>query len=665
MTPFQTTTSRITPIAIKDIDTDMIIPAQYLTQTDTTGFGQHLFERLRSNDPSFALNQDKYKNNTILVARDNFGCGSSREHAVWALLQYGFQVVIAPSFSDIFSNNAPKNGLLLIRLPEQIVEDLLVFEGEVIVDLQSQTVVFGNQEHNFEFDQFRKECILNGYDDLDYLLSYTQEIDDWNDTQTNIADKSFDQSPQSIIQKIWQRHSIVHKPNHPVVFGIDFQLIHEVTSPQAFSTLRRRGLAVKYPAKHIATLDHSIPTRVNRNDIYDEVAKKQVQMLRQNVKDFGIKINDFGSGHQGIVHVMAPEMGLILPGMTVVCGDSHTSTHGAFGAMAFGVGTSEVGLVMATGCILQKEPKTMKVEFQGQLPQHCYSKDMILKLISQIGIGGGNGHIMEFVGQAISDLSVEARMSLCNMSIEAGARAGIINPDQTTFDYLQSKLELTEDEFETQKLYWQSFVSDKDANYDKTVVVDISNLQPQISWGTNPSQTIGITDNIPNEDQIPTEGKNNYHKALEYTKLQAGQKLINQPIDWVFIGSCTNSRLEDLSIVAKIFCPTGDTDQVLKIADNVTCYIVPGSEQVKAQAEQLGLDKIFISAGCDWRMPGCSMCLGMNDDKVPTNKRCVSTSNRNFMHRQGPGSITHLASPATAIWSAINGKISDVRNISN
>jgi 3-isopropylmalate/(R)-2-methylmalate dehydratase large subunit len=429
--------------------------------------------------------------------------------------------------------------------------------------------------------------------------------------------------------------------------------------------LREKNLPVKYPHKHIATLDHSVPTRKNRHEIYDQMAKDQVELLRTNTKDFGIKLNDFESGHQGIVHVMAPELGLIEPGMTVVCGDSHTSTHGAFGAMAFGVGTSEVGLVMATGCILQKEPKTMKVEFLGELPKGCYSKDMILKLISTIGIGGGNGHIMEFCGGAIESLSMEARMSICNMSIEAGARAGLICPDQTTFEYLKSKQNLTQEEFETKKNYWKSLVSDDGCVYDNTVVIDITNLEPQISWGTNPSETINITGHIPFLSEVPQETINNYQKSLAYTKLEEGQTLVGQPIDWVFVGSCTNSRLEDLQIVANILCPTGDISKVTKISPNVTCYIVPGSEQVKLIAENLGLDKIFIEAGCDWRMPGCSMCLGMNDDKVPNGKRCMSTSNRNFMNRQGPGSITHLCSPATAIYSAIKGVISNVSEFYN
>jgi 3-isopropylmalate/(R)-2-methylmalate dehydratase large subunit len=586
-------------------------------------------------------------------------------------LQYGFRAVIAPSYSDIFSSNASKNGLPLIKLSKEIVEEILMFEGEVCVNLESQTVSYqklplvkgsnyslgGLITHNFEFDQFRKECILNGFDDLDYILAQNKAIENWDKSETTFSQNN---QPQNIIDKIWEKHVVSQKEGHPAIFGIDLQLVHEVTSPQAFSTLRAKNLPVKYPHKHIATLDHSIPTRQDRENIYDPIAKKQVETLRQNVADFGIKINDFGSGHQGIVHVMAPEIGLIQPGMTIVCGDSHTSTHGAFGAMAFGVGTSEVGLVMATGCILQSKSKTMKVEFVGKLPKGCYSKDMILKLISQIGIGGGNGHIMEFCGEAITNLSMEARMSICNMSIEAGARAGLISPDETTFEYLESKLSLKE--FQAKKEYWESFVSDPNCTYDKVVIVDISNLEPQISWGTNPSQTISITQNILNINQIPEEGKNNHQNSLNYTKLTDGQKLLGEPIQWVFIGSCTNARLEDLQIVADILCPDGNIDNIKKIHPNVICYIVAGSEDVKAKAEELGLDKIFKSSGADWRMPGCSMCLGMNDDKVPSGARCVSTSNRNFMNRQGQGAITHLGSPATAIWSAICGYVADVRD---
>lgn len=462
--------------------------------------------------------------------------------------------------------------------------------------------------------------------------------------------------PQNIIDKIWEQHVVLQKPGQPAILGIDLQLTHEVTSPQGFANLHHKGIQVKYPGKHIATLDHSIPTRKNREVITDPVAEKQVNLLRKNTKDFQIPMYDFESGHQGIVHVIGPELGLTQPGMTIVCGDSHTATHGAFGALAFGIGSTEVGFVLATGCLLQRKPKTMKVEFTGQIPKGVYSKDLILYLISQIGVGGANGYVIEYTGEAIRSLSMEARMSICNMSIECGARAGLVAPDEKTFEYIKGKDFAPKDEDWGRAVqYWSSLVSDNEASYDKEISIDSSKLKPMITWGTNPSQGMFIDSNVPKEEEIPEDQRKNYHQALDYTKLQPGQKLLGQQIDWVFIGSCTNGRIEDLRIAAREF--DNEVNKISHIAPNVTMYIVPGSEEVKRQAEEEGLDKIFIAAGADWRMPGCSMCLGMNDDKVPSGARCVSTSNRNFMHRQGPGAITHLVSPATAVRSAIAGVI--------
>ncbi|MDF2379447.1 MAG: 3-isopropylmalate dehydratase large subunit [Candidatus Gracilibacteria bacterium] len=461
--------------------------------------------------------------------------------------------------------------------------------------------------------------------------------------------------PKNIIEKIWESHVVIQKNGHPAVFGIDLQLTHEVTSPQGFEKLRQRGQQVKQTHRMICTLDHSIPTRKNRLEIYDENAKNQVEQLRTNAKEFGIPIFDFDSGHQGIVHVIGPELGLTQPGMTIVCGDSHTSTHGAFGALAFGVGSTEVGLVMETGCILQKPLKTLKVEFNGIPQAGVYSKDYILALITQIGIAGGNGHIIEFCGEAIRALSMEERMTICNMSIECGARAGVISPDQTTFEYIKDRkyAPKTED-WEKAIQEWKQITSDKDCSYDKEISIDISTLMPQITWGTNPEQGIGVSESIPTISSLPSSHQSTAKKALAYTKLQEGKKIEGTPLDYAFLGSCTNSRIEDLRIAAKIL-----KDKV--ISKNITMLVVPGSEAVKAQAESEGLDKIFLDAGCEWRMPGCSMCLGMNDDKVPSGKRCISTSNRNFVGRQGTGSITHLASPATVAVSAIKGVISDPR----
>lgn len=455
----------------------------------------------------------------------------------------------------------------------------------------------------------------------------------------------------NIIEKIWESHIVEQREGHPAVFAIDLMLIHEVTSAQAFQTLRDKNLPVYDTSRLLATLDHSIPTRKNRFEIFDTAAKNQVETLRRNCSEYGIPIYDFDSGRQGIVHVIGPELGATQPGMTIVCGDSHTSTHGAFGALAFGIGTSEVGHVLATGCLLQRKPKTMRVEFKGRFAKGVFSKDAILKLIAEIGIGGGNGHVIEYCGEAIQAMSMEERMTVCNMSIECGARAGLIAPDNTTYDYIEGRQHAPKGEAWDKALtYWRGLVSDDACSYDKELVIDVSKLKPMVTWGTNPEQACEIGEKIPEFADLSGSKLTMAKKALEYIDLQAGTELTGVPIDWAFVGSCTNGRLEDLRIVASIL-------NSRKVAEGVTMYIVPGSEAVRAQAIEEGLADIFEAAGADFRMPGCSMCLGMNDDKVPEGKRCISSSNRNFVGRQGPGSRTHLASPATVAASAVAGKI--------
>jgi 3-isopropylmalate/(R)-2-methylmalate dehydratase large subunit len=460
------------------------------------------------------------------------------------------------------------------------------------------------------------------------------------------------QKPRNIIEKIWDTHLIKELEGHPAVFGIDLMLIHEVTSAQAFQMLEDRQLKVFDRSRLLATIDHSIPTRENRYEIYDEMARLQVEKLRENCRKHGIPFCDFDSGSQGIVHVIGPELGVTQPGMTIVCGDSHTSTHGAFGAIAFGIGTSEVGHVLATGCILQFKPKTMKVEFKGRFRPGVFAKDAILALIAEIGIGGANGHIIEYVGEAISSMTMEERMTVCNMSIECGARAGLISPDQTTFDYIKGRKHAPKGaDWDASVKFWQSLCGDAGCRYDKEVVIDLDKLYPMVTWGTNPGQGVPINQKIPSLSQLPEEKRAGAKRALEYTHLQDGMAIEGVGIDWAFVGSCTNGRIEDLRIAAQVL-------KGKKIAPTVTMYVVPGSEGVRAQAQKEGLDKIFEAAGAQFRMPGCSMCLAMNDDKVPPGKRCLSTSNRNFVGRQGPDSITHLASPATVAASAIAGKIS-------
>lgn len=454
---------------------------------------------------------------------------------------------------------------------------------------------------------------------------------------------------KNIIDKIWDSHVVISQPNFPDTLYIDRVLLHEVTSAQAFAELKKRNIKIRNINSFLATIDHSIPTDTNRAVIADAVAKNQVDTLRNNCKETGVVLYDIESSHQGIVHVVGPELGFTLPGKTIICGDSHTSTHGAFGALAFGVGTSEITHAMATNCILQSRPKTFKVEFKGTPSKYFTAKDAVLKLISIIGIGGGQGCVIEYVGDYIRSLSMEARMTICNMSIECGARAGLVAPDETTFAYLNGRQYAPKGaDFETAKTEWLKLVSDNEATYDQSIVIDIENALPMLTWGINPEHAIAINEFVPALDSgsdIPT-----LEKAYAYTKLQPSQKIAGVSIDFAFIGSCTNGRIEDLRAAASIL-------KDRKVASHVTMYIVPGSEQVLAQAKSEGLDKIFVDAGADFRMPGCSMCLAMNPDKVPEGKRCVSTSNRNFIGRQGPNSITHLASPQTTAASAVLGYI--------
>jgi len=460
--------------------------------------------------------------------------------------------------------------------------------------------------------------------------------------------------PKNIIDKIWDYHVVTHEENAPAVLGIDLQMLHEVTSPQPFAMLRERGLKMRNPRRSIATIDHSTPTHQDRSVIHDPTAKEQVELHRKNVHEHGITFYDFESGKQGIVHVIAPELGITQPGMTIVCGDSHTSTHGAFGAIAFGIGITEVGIVMASGCILQDKPKTMKVHFTGQLSAGVFSKDMILALIQTIGIGGANGHIIEFTGEAIKAMSMEARMSLCNMSIECGARAGVISPDQTTFEYIQGREYAPVNNWDAHVRRWKTFATDAGALYDTEVEIDVSTLAPMVTWGVNPAESITIEERVPQSTDFEQHQQLGFWQSIEYTKLQPDQLIAGTDIDMVFLGSCTNGRIEDLRIAAGIM--QGNT-----VHSRVRCLVVPGSEMVEKQMIKEGLDQIFRSVGVEVRRPGCSMCIAMNGDKVPPGQRCMSTSNRNFMNRQGKQSITHLCSPATAAASALAGKITDCR----
>ena len=460
--------------------------------------------------------------------------------------------------------------------------------------------------------------------------------------------------PKTLFDKVWEAHVVDEIPDGPSILYIDKHLIHEVTSPQAFLGLRKRGLKVLRPEKTIATADHNVPTLNQHLPIKEELSRNQLNQLTKNCKDFGIELYGLGHKYQGIVHVIGPELGITQPGMTIVCGDSHTSTHGAFGSIAFGIGTSEVEMVLATQCLLQKKPKTMLIEINGELQKGVYSKDIILYIISKISSSGGTGYFVEYSGSTISSLSMEARMTICNMSIEMGARGGMIAPDQKTFDYVENK-KFSPDgiDFDNKVNYWKTLVSDNNAKYDKVLKYDAKDIEPMITYGTNPGMGMKIRDKIP---ELPMEGsKDSFHKSLNYMGLKSGTHLLNKKIDYVFIGSCTNSRMEDLRIAAKFI----DGKQK---ASGVSAWVIPGSKQVEKMAKEEGIDKIFRDAGFEFRQPGCSACLAMNEDKIPKNKFCVSTSNRNFEGRQGPGSRTMLASPLTAVATAVNGYVTDVRD---
>ena len=455
--------------------------------------------------------------------------------------------------------------------------------------------------------------------------------------------------PKTLAQKIWDRHVVSSGPNQPDLIYIDLHLVHEVTSPQAFDGLRLAQRTVRRPDLTVATEDHNVPTENIHLPIADAISAKQIEVLRNNTKEFNITLYPMGNPGQGIVHVIGPEQGRTLPGMTIVCGDSHTATHGAFGALAFGIGTSEVEHVLATQTLPQTRPKWMSVTVEGTLSPGVTAKDVILAIIGQIGTGGGIGHVIEYRGSAIRSLSMEGRMTVCNMSIEAGAKAGLIAPDDITFDYLKGREYAPSGAAWDQAVAeWRTLVSDDGAAWDKEVVIDAAGIKPQITWGTNPAQVLGIDDRIPNpDDYADATARDTVARALTYMGLTAGTPIRDITVDTVFIGSCTNSRIEDLRAAASVF--EGRTVTVKRV------MVVPGSHQVKKQAEAEGLDKIFIAAGVDWREPGCSMCLAMNPDKLAQNERSASTSNRNFEGRQGRGGRTHLVSPAIAAATAVAG----------
>ena len=464
--------------------------------------------------------------------------------------------------------------------------------------------------------------------------------------------------PRTLFQKVWDEHVVAQEPDRPAVLYIDLQLIHEVTSPQAFTGLRERGLKVRRPDKTIATMDHSTPTLPKSLWVIDDQAKAQLGQLERNCEDFGIELFALGDARNGIVHVIGPERGFTQPGKTIVCGDSHTSTHGAFGALAFGIGTSEVEHVLATQCLLQRKAKTLEVRVDGQLMPGVTAKDIILALCAEVGTGGATGYVIEYTGSAIRGLDMEGRMTVCNMSIEAGARAGMIAPDETTFEYLKGRERVPQGpDWEAAVERWSELRTDEGATFDKTVVVDANKLEPMITYGTNPGMGMQISERMPTADSFGDSSQQAaFEKAMGYMDLQPGEPLLGKKIDVVFIGSCTNSRISDLRMAAGVFSGR-------KVADGVRTLVVPGSHDIKNQAESEGLDQIFKEAGAEWREPGCSMCIAMNGDNLEPGQYAVSTSNRNFEGRQGKGGRTFLASPLTAAAAAVTGEVTDPRSL--
>jgi 3-isopropylmalate/(R)-2-methylmalate dehydratase large subunit len=464
--------------------------------------------------------------------------------------------------------------------------------------------------------------------------------------------------PRTLVEKIWDDHVVAEDPGSPAIVGIDLHLVHEVTSPQAFTGLRARGLHVRHPERTVATMDHSTPTTPRGLPIVDTMAAAQIQQLVDNCAQFGIPLHALGSDTQGIVHVIGPELGLTQPGMTIVCGDSHTATHGAFGALAFGIGTSEVEMVLATQTLLQRRPRTYEVRVDGRLRPGVSAKDIILALIARIGVGGGTGHVFEYRGEAIRALSMEERMTVCNMSIEGGARAGLVAPDDTTFDYIHGRRHAPQGAaWDAAIARWRTLPTDDSATFDLSIVLDADRLAPMVTYGTNPGMGIAVDERIPRPDDAPdAASRRALEKALAYMGLEPGVPIAGHKVDTVFLGSCTNSRISDLRLAASVL-------RGRHVAEGVRLMVVPGSAQVKAQAEAEGLDEVFRAAGADWREAGCSMCIAMNGDMLRPGEYAISTSNRNFEGRQGPGGRTFLASPLTAAASALSGVVTDPRTL--
>ena len=662
MTPLRVISGVVAPLPWINIDTDMIMPKQYLKWLTRIGIGQGLFAGVRllpggEPDPDFCLNQPRYRNARFLVTGDNFGTGSSREHAVWALADAGISCVIATSFGDIFRQNALRNGILPLSLPAHAVDALLAFAAQaeepvLELDLERQTLTpKGGSSVNFAIEPRDRDPLLEGRDEIADTLRLEAKIASFE--SGNVARPG--DHPRTLYDKIWDSHVVADLSDGTSLVYVDRHLVHEVSSPLAFEGLRLAGRTPRRPALALAVTDHNVPTDRGRS-VADPQSAAQIAALQKNATDFGIELFDLADRRQGVVHVVGPEQGAVLPGLVVACGDSHASTNGAFATLALGIGTSEIEHVLVTQTLRLTKAQNMLVELRGALPAGVSAKDLALAVIGELGANGASGYVVEFAGDAVSALSMEGRMTLCNMSIESGARAGLIAADATTFAYLADRPRAPKGAGLVEALeLWREMHSDASAIFDRHLAIDVTNLPPLITWGTSPEDVIAVTGSVPDPASIEDEQRRlSKTRALDYMGLQPGQRICDIGIDRVFIGSCTNSRIEDLRIAAA-------TIRGRRVNANVEAMVVPGSGLVKAQAEAEGIADIFREAGFEWRDAGCSMCVAMNTDTLRPGERCASTSNRNFVDRQGPGGRTHLVSPAMAAAAAIAGRFVDIR----
>ncbi|MBN8997082.1 MAG: 3-isopropylmalate dehydratase large subunit [Rhizobiales bacterium] len=655
---------RAVPLRLADIDTDMIIPKQYLTWLTKRGIGEGLFREARrlpdgSPDPGFPLNQSAYAEATILVAGDNFGTGSSREHAVWALMDAGFRAVISSRFGEIFRANAVKNGLLPVQVtPFELAALFQAAEAgqAFVVDVEGQVLSGGEARVSFALAVVERRRLVDRIDEIAEALASDRLIAAFEGRSPRRVRPA--PTPRTLCDKVWDDHVVEARVDGSSLLYIDGHLVHEVSSPLAFEGLRTARRKVRAPGRTLAVVDHNVPTRERHRANANPEGTAQMAALAANAAEHGIEFVGLDDPRQGIVHVIGPELGLTLPGSTIACGDSHAPTHGALGALAFGIGTSEVEHVLATQTLALARPRNLRIRFRGKPPPEISAKDLALAVVGELGVSGGSGYVIEYAGDAIGALSMEGRMTVCNMAIETGARSGMIAVDERTIAYVKGRPRAPAGEaWDAARWRWEGLFSDEDAPFDREVTLDVGRLVPLVTWGTSPEDVVPVSGRVPDPMDIADEVRRAAKmRALAYMALVPGQRIDEIAIDRVFIGSCTNGRIEDLRAAAAIL-------RGRHVREGVKAMVVPGSGPVRRQAEAEGLAATFIAAGFEWREPGCSMCVAMNADTLARGERCASTSNRNFEGRQGAGGRTHLVSPAMAAAAAIAGRFVDIRDL--